>query len=180
MVETNKSKKHRISDGWFDKYIRYPGIDIGSSNDPIDEKFDLWDFCLGNTDATYMEGVSDNKYKTVYCSHIIEHLYYPLEGIKNWYRILASGGHLIILAPHRDLYEKRKKLPSRWNSDHKTFWLPEEYEPPNTFSLKHTILQAIPNANIVSLNVLNEDWCSESDLKHSNGEYSIEIIVRKD
>ena len=75
MVETNKAKKHRISENWFDKYIQYPGIDIGSSNDPVDEKFDLWDFALGNGDATYMEGVKDKSYKTVYASHIIEHLY---------------------------------------------------------------------------------------------------------
>ena len=179
MVETNKAKKHRISENWFDKYIQYPGIDIGSSNDPVDEKFDLWDFALGNGDATYMEGVKDRTYKTVYASHIIEHLYFPVEGIKNWFRILDEGGHLIILAPHRDLYEKRKRLPSRWNPDHKTFWLPEEYEPPCTFSLKHTVLQAIPDANIVSLNVLIEDWKSDSENAHSQGEYSLEIIVKK-
>ena len=64
MVETNKAKKHRISENWFDKYIQYPGIDIGSSNDPVDEKFDLWDFALGNGDATYMEGVKRSEEHT--------------------------------------------------------------------------------------------------------------------
>jgi hypothetical protein len=40
------------------------------------------------------------------------------------------------------------------------------------------VLQAVPNANIVSLRVLDEDWVSNGD-GHSGGEYSIEVIIRK-
>lgn len=177
--ETDKAKERRLREGFFDKYIKGPGIDIGCQNDPVDPEFRKWDFILGDGDATFMEGVEDNTYQTVYCSHIIEHLSEPVLGIRNWYRITAPGGHLIILAPHRDLYEKKKALPSHWNHDHKTMWLPETQEAPDTRSLKDTILEAIPDADIISLRVLDEGWEPRPENVHSCGEYSIEAIIRK-
>ena len=66
-----------------------------------------------------------------------------------------------------------------WNFDHKTFWLPETKEEPDTLSLKDTILTAIPDANLVVFRVLNEGWQDVGSLSHSVGEYSIEAIIRK-
>ena len=126
-----------------------------------------------------MKGVSDNNFWTVHASHVLKHLHDPVTGIKNWFRILRPGGHLIICVPHRDLYEKKKTLPSRWNFDHKSFWLPEAEEPPDTRSLKGSILEAIPNANIVSFEVLKDSWVPKPQNQHSCGEYSIEAIIKK-
>lgn len=181
MAEVRKAKQRRLAEGWFEKYCpnHMSGIDIGCGNDPVNETFRKWDMVFGDGDATFMEGVSDNMFCTVHASHVLEHLHDPVEGIKNWFRILRPGGHLIIAVPHRDLYEKKKELPSRWNFDHKSFWLPESVEPPDTRSLKGTILEAIPNANIVSFNVLDEGWLPKPEDEHSTGEYSIEAIIKK-
>lgn len=178
MGETTKSKNRRISEGWFEKYIFSPGIDIGCRHDPVDESFRKWDLLFGDSDATFMKEVKDDSYKTVYASHVLEHLKNPVEGIRNWYRITSSNGHLIIVVPHRDLYEKKEKLPSRWNSGHKSYWLPYHSEEPDTKCLKEVILEAIPKANIISYKVLNAGYES-CGIEHSKGEYSIEAIIKK-
>lgn len=191
MAETRKSHESRVKMGWFDKYVKSPGIDIGCGGpdgpNPIDilmPNFRPYDRALGHGDATLMADIADEEYLTVYTSHIIEHLYDPILAIQNWWRILKPTGHLIIVAPHRDLYEKKKRLPSIWNDDHKSFWLPDSYEPPNTFSLKHTVLDALSGlastSQLVSLRVMNEGWEPVPENVHSHGEYGIEIIIRKD
>lgn len=181
MGETYKSHNRRLAEGWFDKYApaHMSGIDLGCQKDPLNHTFRRWDVIFGDPDATFMEGVPDNQFQTVYASHLLEHLDDPVTAIKNWYRILRPTGYLIVCVPHRDLYEKKVSLPSNWNQEHKWFWLPETYEPPHTQSLKAIILQAAPTANIVSLKVLREGWIPLPPNKHSTGEYSIEAIILK-
>lgn len=178
-LETYKSYARRAREGWYDKYIHDPGIDIGCSNDPIDPDFRRWDFKNGDGDATLMQGVPDASYMTVYTSHILEHLNDPVLALKNWYRILRPGGHLIVCVPHRDLYEKKRHLPSLWNGEHKTFWWPQGQEPPCTFGLKDVIAFAIPEGELVLLRVLDEGWEPVPVEVHSHGEYAIEAVVRK-
>lgn len=180
MAETSKSYKRRVREGWFDKYAPYwlSGIDIGCGKDPLNHTFRKFDCVYGDGDAQKMDATPDNMFHTVYCSHILEHVHNPIEALYNWYRICRSPGHLIVCVPHRDLYEKKKLLPSNWNGDHKTFWLPEKGEPPHTRGLREVVLQAIPDANIVLLRVLDEGFVSNGD-GHSGGEYSIEVIIRK-
>jgi len=181
MAETKKSHKRRMKEGWFEKYAPpyLSGIDIGCQHDPLNHTFRRWDKIFGDGDAQKMEGVPDNQFHTAYMSHILEHLHDPVEALRNWYRICRSPGHIIVCVPHRDLYEKKKKLPSRWNGEHKTFWLPDKSEPPCTRSLRDTILEAIPNANIVLFRVLDEGFVSKGPNQHSGGEYSIEAIIKK-
>ncbi len=180
MGEANKACARRIEEGWFERYCPAdkPGIDIGCQHDSIHDQFRKWDLIFDDGDATFMEGVTDETYHTVYAGHVLEHLDDPVTGLKNWYRILKPGGHLIVNVPHRDLYEKKKELPSSWNVEHKTFWLPEEEDLPHTLNLKETVLKAIRSANIVSLEVLDQNYERNGEA-HSIGEYSIEIIVKK-
>jgi len=181
MGEVSKAHARRLKENWFEKYCPEDkcGIDIGCQHDPINQTFRRWDIIFGDGDATHMAAVPDNKFWTVHASHVLEHLDDPVLAIRNWYRILRNGGNLIILVPHRDLYEKKLDLPSRWNQHHKTFWLPEKEQAPHTRSLKHIILEAIPEPNIISFRILDEGFHSESDSKHSTGEYSIEAIIQK-
>ena len=181
--ETWKARSRRLSTGWFDKYAPadQPGIDIGCQNDPVCPGFRLWDIIFGDGDATLMEGVEDNQYQTVYASHVLEHLEEPILAIKHWYRITRPGGHLIILVPHRDMYEKKESPPSKWNHEHKWFYLPENVEPMSNrvLGLKNCILAAIPDPDIVSFNVLSDGFKESPPNVHACGEYSIEAIIRK-
>lgn len=181
MGEVSKALARRIRENWFENYCPKDksGIDIGCQYDPIHPTFRSWDIIFGDGDATFMEGVPDNEFHTVHASHILEHLDDPITALKNWYRITKSDGHLIILVPHRDLYETSKKLPSKWNFEHKSYWLPDTDEPPCTKSLRGTISTAIPNANIVVFRVLDEGYIKLPKNVHPVGEYSIEAIIKK-
>jgi len=180
MAETRKAYERRVRENWFEKYAPpyLSGIDIGCGQDPLNQTFRRFDCTFGDGDAQLMHGTMDNQFHTCYISHCLEHVVNPIEAVYNWYRICRSPGHVIICVPHRDLYEKKKTLPSNWNGDHKTFWLPENGEGPVTMGLRNVILQAVLNADIVSLRVLDEGWISNGD-GHSGGEYSIEAIIRK-
>ena len=178
--ETSKAFERRLREGWFYKYLNGTGIDIGCANDPVTPTCRRWDQSNGDPDATLMQGIPDNSFDWVYTSHLLEHLNEPVTAIQNWWRILKPGGLLIICVPHRDLYEKKLTLPSLWNPDHKTFWVPHLPEPPNTLGLLDSFLTTIPDHfQIQSLQTLDEGFFCPSPTKHSAGEYTIEIIVRK-
>ncbi len=176
--ETAKAHERRLREGWFDVYapVNKPGIDIGCGVDPLNNAFHRWDHIYGDPDAAYMDGIPDESFFTVYASHILEHLEEPVEAVSNWWRILQFGGHLIVVVPHRDLYELQTTLPSRWNGDHKWFWMPEVDEPPSTLSLQRVILEA--TGRTAGIRILRDGYQAHPD-KQPTGEYSIEAIVGK-
>ena len=186
MAETKKAHDRRLREGFFKKYVRKPIIDIGVGRidtwdgaDPLTPDCDTWDKDNGN--AELMDGVADGTYKTVYTSHLLEHLNEPEKAIKNWFRILQEGGYLIISVPHRDLYERKKTLPSKWNLDHKFFLLPETDEAPHTRSFKHMIESALKGEGYKITSLTVQDTCTNHDRQHEhgNGEYSIEAVIYK-
>lgn len=181
--ETGKAHERRLREGWFERYVAAPAIDIGCGRDPLIVPFPVrrWDRILGDGDAMRMHGMAAEIYATVYASHVLEHLPNPAAALRRWFELVKPGGHLIVCAPHRDLYEGQEGLPSRWNADHKTFWLPlisGSGAPPHLRGLYETIQQAIPGGTIVSLRTLDADHHSYPG-EHPQGEYSIEAIVRK-
>lgn len=180
MGETIKAFERRKRTRWFEKYApdHLSGIDIGCGEDCLNATFRRWDLVDG--DATHMAGVPDGVFHTVYCSHILEHLQNYGVALKNWWRILKPGGNLIILVPHRDLYERVPEPPSNWNSDHKWFWLPDSSDHPKTVNFRAALeSELLPNGRIVSFEVLKEGWYSVPVNQHAPGEYSIEAIIRK-
>jgi len=131
MKECSKSMNRRLSDSRFvRKYFVGEGIDIGGKPDPLAiyrEFFPLmkcirtWD--LEDGDAQFLGEVSDHNYEFVHSSHCLEHLHDPIEGLKNWLRVLKDDGYLIITIPDEDLYEQGV-FPSTFNLDHRwTFTL---------------------------------------------------------
>ena len=179
MAETRKAYDRRVAEGFFEKFVRDPGLDIGCQRDPLNHTFRRWDVIFGDGDATFMEGVPDNTFATVYASHVLEHLQSPDIALKNWFRILQPGGHLIIAVPHRDLYEKRTTLPSRWNEEHKWFYLPDRAEMPCTLSLRGLLGECLPAAEVLYVKTCDAGWVPLPEDQHSGGEYSIEAVIKK-
>jgi len=186
MAETSKSYQRRLNEGWFDKYIKGKIIDIGVGRidtydgaDPLTPDCDTFD--KDNGDAHLMESIPNETYETVYNSHLIEHLEDPITAIQNWFRILKYGGHLIIAAPDRDSYERKKKLPSRWNEDHKYFLTLDRSEPPNTYGLKNLVVEALKSFNYVIevQQLINSCTNNDQPEEHGNGEYQLEIVLKK-
>jgi len=178
MAETAKSLDRRIREGWFDRYLRPNLIDIGCGDDPITAEAVKYDRSCGSDDAVFCREIPDQSFQTVYASHVLEHLWHPVVALQSWARILKPDGLMIVCVPHRHLYEKRQLLPSRWNEDHKTFWLPHRVDPPATFSLFDTFREALPDFEVVLFRVL-DDLYQQNGEEHPSGEYSIEIIGRK-
>lgn len=182
-METRKAKPRRDRELFFDKFTRGHGIDIGCGEDPLTPSAVRWDKTLGSGDATLMEGVPDNSYDYLYASHVLEHLTDYEQAIRNWWRILKPGGWLIVVVPHRDLYEKRMELPSRWNPDHKHFWMPVYGDRPGTNGLFGAFYYALGastfNRAFYSLRVLDEGHTITDPDQHSDGEYGIEITLHK-
>lgn len=168
-----------MRDGFLERYVRGRGIDIGCGDDPLTDDCDRWDLVLGLGDATVMATVPDGAYDRVYSSHLLEHLFEPIAGLRRWWRLLRNDGYLILFVPHRDLYEKRRTLPSRFNSDHKFFLLPDRDDPPHTLSLAHMLGAATPGGRLLYLRTCDERHTNTDPAHHSDGEYSIEAVVQK-
>jgi len=110
----------------------------------------------------------------VYSSHLLEHVVDPGETIRDWYRVLRVGGHIVTVVPHQHLYEKKLEPPSRFNGDHKRFYTPgrllAEFEialQPNSFRVRH-----------LKDNDRGHDYSIPPE-KHSNWCYEIELVIEK-
>jgi SAM-dependent methyltransferase len=135
-------------------------------------------------DAHTMEVFKDEEFDTVYASHVLEHMDSPIKAIISWFRLVKPGGFLFISVPHRDLYERKETLPSKWNADHKFFILPFMSYPPHTFSLDNilnTAFAEVPENNYQFLSMLVQDSSTNkgNPEEHANGEFSIEVVIRK-
>jgi SAM-dependent methyltransferase len=115
----------------------------------------------------------------VHSSHTLEHMINPEISLRNWWRVLKRGGYLILYVPHRNLYEKKTTLPSRWNTDHKHFFLLDKDEEPCTIGIVPLIKRSISEFEIVYAKECSEGHTITNPQIHSNGEYSIEVVVKK-
>jgi SAM-dependent methyltransferase len=126
MKECSKSIQRRLSDSNFiRKYFVGSGLDIGGKPDPLSLYAELfpqikavktWDWEDG--DAQFLATVLDGDLDFVHSSHCLEHLVNPREGLRNWFRVVREGGHMVITVPDEDLYEQGA-FPSTFNRDHK-------------------------------------------------------------
>jgi SAM-dependent methyltransferase len=176
-AETSKAKGRRLKENFFNLYCKGKGLDVGFGGDLITEDAEGFDFEHG--DAQYLKGKNDNSYDFVYSSHTIEHLPDPSIAIKNWFRVVKPGGYLIIYLPHRDLYEKKKTLPSRFNPNHFNFFLIDRDEEPNTIGIIPLIERSIKNFQLIYAKECSEGHSITDPMIHSDGEYSIEVVLRK-
>lgn len=176
-AETSKARGRRLREGFFEKYCRGKGLDVGYGGDPVAENARGWDFEHG--DAQHLEGLEDSEFDFVYSSHTLEHMEEPDTAVKNWWRVLKRGGYLILYVPHRELYEKKKTLPSRWNEDHKHFFLPDRDEEPDTIGIIPLLERALSGYELVYARQCSEGHTITDPETHSDGEYSIEAVIKK-
>ncbi len=175
--ETSKARPRRMKEGFFDKYCRGRGLDIGFGGDFLCDNCTGWDFEHG--DAQYLEGLGNGRFDFVYSSHTLEHMVDIEAALQNWWRVLKKGGYLILYVPHRDLYEKKKTLPSRWNKSHNHFFLIDRDEKPDTRGIVPLINRTLSNFDIIYAKECSEGHTITDPEIHSDGEYSIEVVIKK-
>jgi len=174
---SSSCRERRRREGFFDKYCQGKGIDIGYGGDPVTPDVRGWD--VEDGDAHQMDGVQDESYDFVYSSQSLEHMDNPEMALRRWWRVVKPGGYLIINVPDRDLFEKKKTLPSRFSDDHKHYFLLEHDDPPDTIGLVPLIKRTCTGAEIVEARVLNEGNTITDPYVHADGEFSDEVIARK-
>jgi SAM-dependent methyltransferase len=129
--------------------IRGQGIDIGCGPDPIAP--DVRRFDMEDGDANRITEFVDKQFDYVFSSHCLEHMHDPRLALREWWKLVRPGGHLVFLVPDEDLYEQGV-FPSRFNPDHKaTFTLSKarSWSP-----VSHNVLdltRMLPDAELVSL-----------------------------
>ncbi len=174
--ETSKARPRRERDGFFEAYCQGQGIDIGWGGDLLASNCMAWDFEDG--DAEEMAGVPDGAYDFVYSSHNLEHMHDVDKSLSNWWRILKRGGYLILFLPHRDLFEKRTRLPSSVH-DHRHYFLPDRDDPPDTIGVEPLIHRLLPDAEILYIKTCDAGNSVDDPAVNPDREYSIEAVLQK-
>lgn len=192
MKECSKSIPRRLRDARYaNRYFVGAGIDIGGKPDPLSlyreffpaiASVKTWD--LEDGDAELLAGVRDGAFDFVFSSHCLEHMRDPAQALRNWFRVLRPGGHLVLTFPDEDLYEQGV-WPSTHNRDHKksfTISKARSWSPVSVNVLELiTVLGAA--ADVRKLEVIDETY--RYDLPRFDqtitpiAECAIELIVRK-
>jgi|GEM_PF-1040562 len=176
-AETHKARARRQRDGFFEAYCQGQGLDIGWGGDLLSPNCTGWD--IEDGDSETLDGIADASYDFVYSSHNLEHLPHVETAVANMWRVVKPGGYVIIFLPHRDLYEKKRTLPSRFADQHKRFFLPENDDPPDTLGVRQMVSRLLPQAEVVYIKTCDEGHTITDPNIHSDGEYSIETVLRK-
>ncbi|MBI4091586.1 MAG: class I SAM-dependent methyltransferase [Candidatus Levybacteria bacterium] len=175
--ETSKARSRRDREGFFAKYCRGQGLDVGYGGDVIVPGCRGWDIEHG--DAHLLAGVPDAEFDFVYSSHLLEHLADPTLALRNWWRVVKPGGYLLLYVPERNLAERKKTLPSDLSLDHKHYFLVDRDDPPDTIGLVPLIERLFADAKIVYAKICKEGYDPNVPAKFNPGEFSIECVLKK-
>lgn len=177
--ESRKSYAEKIASGFFAKYLSGPAIlEMGykgyeSGNVPIVPQAIGLDLGYPGYDGEHFP-FADDSFDGIYSSHCFEHVGPWKEVLRDWYRILKPGGFLVIVVPHQFLFERKLRMPSPINPDHKRFY--------TSGSLLAEIEEAF-QANTFRVRHLHEnDKGFDYDLlpyQGTDGAYEIELVVEK-
>jgi len=159
---TEAAHNRRLMDGWFVKYLKGKGLDIGCGKSVICANATPWDIANGDGDAELLTGIPDASQDFIYASHVLEHLKHPRLALQNWWSRLRGGGFLLLSVPEEDSYEKGF-WPSLGNPDHKTTWSANKAASWSTVSINMLeLLSQLPKHKLHSLTLQNDghEWAS--------------------
>lgn len=179
--ESRKTYAMKIANGFFDRYLSGSAIlDIGYKGGN-DDAVPIVPQAIGiDLDYPGYDGETlpfpDESQDAIYTSHCLEHISDYKRAIREWFRVLKPGGHLVIIVPHQYLFERRHELPSRLPG-HLRFYTPanllqqiEEVLEPNSYRVRHLV------DNDVGFDYSILPW---EDPHYVVGCYEIELVLEK-
>jgi len=150
-LEVSKNNQRRVSEGFYSKYCRGVGLDIGyrgftnADIEPVLPSAIGVDLDFAGYDGKNLPFRSLSK-SYVWAGHVLEHIEDYRTALNEWMRVLHHGGHLIILVPHAFLYDKSLRQFDIWHTcpDHKRLYTPasllseiEHVLAPNSYRIVH-------------------------------------------
>ena len=97
----------------------------------------------------------------VFSSHCLEHIENDWQALREWWRVLKSGGYLVLYLPHRDVY------PLTNNPDHKHRYVIEDI---------HFMLSRIEGKSMDIFQPVEAFDCYEGDYME---EFSFQVVFKK-
>jgi glycosyltransferase involved in cell wall biosynthesis/SAM-dependent methyltransferase len=178
-VEARKTFAIKLKDGFIEKYLSGAAIlDIGYRGYET-EVLPIVPQAVGvDLDYPGYDGRTlpfpDGSQDAVFSSHCLEHVDDCRTAIREWFRVLRTGGYLVLMVPHKYLYERRLTPPSRWNLDHRRFFTPatllmriEHALTPNTYRIRHLIDNDVGYGYTIPVQ------------NHPGGSHEIELVLEK-
>ena len=137
--ESRKGYAARCASGFWDAYLNGPVVlDVGHRGG-LQDALPIVDGAIG-IEHGYpgYDGLrlpfADGSVDAVHASHVLEHVGSVDESgwghsannhLREWFRVLRIGGHLVLMVPHAYLYERRLTVPpSRWSPEHVRAYTP--------------------------------------------------------
>ncbi len=148
--ESRKAYRRRCENGFWSRWLREPNIlDLGFRGGTPDA-LPIVDGAIGiELDYPGYDGLHlpcpNGWVNTVHASHMLEHVAPPEDYLREWHRVLAIGGTMILFVPSAFLYERRLTVPpSRFSPEHLRSYTPgsllaevERALAPNTYRVRH-------------------------------------------
>jgi SAM-dependent methyltransferase len=180
VTEAEKAYRRRLESGFLIKYCRGELVlDVGHTGRKNPDNLTSLPGAIGvDLDYPGYDGVHlpwpDASVDCIFASHCLEHVEFYQKVIRDWHRALKVGGFIVCMVPSRDLYEKKRFPPSRYNQEHHRFYTPsrlaaefEEALEVNSFRIRH-----------LYENDQGYDYRIGPE-QHADGCYEIEIVVEK-
>jgi hypothetical protein len=177
--EAGKTFIAKLISGFFRKYMSGSVIlDVGYKGGKEDA-VPILPHAIGvDLDYPGYDGVrlpfADSSVDTVFASHVLEHVSDAQLVLRDWFRVIRTGGFIVCIVPHQFLYERKQAPPSDWSGEHLRFYTPgtllrevEEALEPNNYRVRH---------------LADNDFGYAYDLSpdhHPAGCYEIELVIEK-
>ena len=176
--ESTKSWIDKLNSGFWDKYCSGKGLDIGYAG-YLDNRHAILPSAIGvGLDYPGYDGFrlpfEDTSQSYVFNSHVLEHIENYRQAIQEWFRVTKPRGHIVIVVPHRDLYERKSHPPSLWNEGHFRFYTPasllkeiEDSLEPNSYRIRYLEDNDKDHTYGVPVEI------------HANGCYELTLVLEK-
>lgn len=96
------------------QWCKGTGIDVGGGRDPLKGATNI-DPVPGTNQGNVKIALQDGSQDYVFSSHTLEHLSNPAENLKEWVRVLKSGGIMYLYLPSPNYIPWRKASMGRWH-----------------------------------------------------------------